>query len=188
MVGVRVIRVRVGGQGRVWSGQPNCPIKTKPYHKWSIEQARPMSVSDVPRSLKSWVSTTQSVVLTADVFQLKKKHHHSTFCLSNHLRPSPNCKQKRKTYHSTVCLSKLRPSLNHQKHKKKHHSTTVFAINMSKLKPCRHTTAFKKAAKHQHHQQAWRTHDWKKTKTKTKIASTAAAPTKHHRYKTPEPS
>ena len=29
-----------------------------PYCKWNIAQARPMSVSDVPRSLQSWVSTT----------------------------------------------------------------------------------------------------------------------------------
>ena len=29
-----------------------------PYFKWNIAQARPMSVSDVLRSLQSWVSTT----------------------------------------------------------------------------------------------------------------------------------
>ena len=29
-----------------------------PYYKWNIAQARPMSVSDVPRSLQSWVATT----------------------------------------------------------------------------------------------------------------------------------
>ena len=29
-----------------------------PYYKWNIAQARPMSVSDVSRSLQSWVSTT----------------------------------------------------------------------------------------------------------------------------------
>ena len=39
------------------------------YYKLSIEYARPTNVSDVPRSLQSWVSTIQSVVLTADVFQ-----------------------------------------------------------------------------------------------------------------------
>ena len=38
-----------------------------------IEQARPTNVSDVPRSLQSWVSTIQTVVLTADVFQLFRK-------------------------------------------------------------------------------------------------------------------
>ena len=32
-----------------------------------------MNVSDVPRSLQSWVSTIQTVVLTADVFQLFMK-------------------------------------------------------------------------------------------------------------------
>ena len=39
------------------------------YYKCNIEYARPTNVSDVPRSLQSWVSTIQSVVLTADVFQ-----------------------------------------------------------------------------------------------------------------------
>ena len=29
-----------------------------PYYKWNMAQARPMSVSYVPRSLQSWVSTT----------------------------------------------------------------------------------------------------------------------------------
>ena len=34
--------------------------------------ARPTNESDVPRSLQSWVSTIQSVVLTADVFEKRQ--------------------------------------------------------------------------------------------------------------------
>ena len=37
-----------------------------------------MNASDVPRSLQSWVSTVQTVVLTADVFQLVIKY---IFCV-----------------------------------------------------------------------------------------------------------
>ena len=47
------------------------------YYKWNIEWARPTNICDVPRSLQSWVSTIQSVVLTADVFQLFKKNNFS---------------------------------------------------------------------------------------------------------------
>ena len=36
-------------------------------------------MSDVPRSLQSWVSTIQTVVLTADVFQLEKKNTADVF-------------------------------------------------------------------------------------------------------------
>ena len=49
-----------------------------PCFNWNIAQARPMNVSDVSRSLQSWVSTIQSVVLTADVFQLFIKFYHKT--------------------------------------------------------------------------------------------------------------
>ena len=36
--------------------------------RWNIQSAQPTSVSNVLRSLQSWVSTIQSVILTADVF------------------------------------------------------------------------------------------------------------------------
>ena len=36
-------------------------------------------MSDVPRSLQSWVSTIHTVVLTADVFQLFIKNYHGPF-------------------------------------------------------------------------------------------------------------
>ena len=40
------------------------------YRKFSSQKPYYTNASDVPRSLQSWVSTIQSVVLTADVFQL----------------------------------------------------------------------------------------------------------------------
>ena len=40
-------------------------------------------MSDVPRSLQSWVSTIQTVVLTADDLQLKKIFSQLTFCNIN---------------------------------------------------------------------------------------------------------
>ena len=45
---------------------------TKPYYT---------NASDVPRSLQSWASTIQTVVLTADVFQLKKKNYFEVLCI-----------------------------------------------------------------------------------------------------------
>ena len=44
------------------------------------------NVSDVPRSLQSWVSTIQTVVLTADVFQLFIKPIPKMPNLSDHVR------------------------------------------------------------------------------------------------------
>ena len=38
--------------------QPYRRCNSTPYPNWNIAQARPMSVSDVSRSLQSWVSTT----------------------------------------------------------------------------------------------------------------------------------
>ena len=43
------------------------------YRRFSSQKPYYSNVSDVPRSLQSWVSTIQTVVLTADVFQLFKK-------------------------------------------------------------------------------------------------------------------
>ena len=42
----------------------------KPCYKWNRINTSNENVSDVPRSLQSWVSTIQTAVLTADVFQL----------------------------------------------------------------------------------------------------------------------
>ena len=43
------------------------------YRRFSSQKPYNTNVSDVPRSLQSWVSTIQTVVLIADVFQLFKK-------------------------------------------------------------------------------------------------------------------
>ena len=40
------------------------------YRRFSSQKPYNTNVSDVPRSLQSWISTIQTVVLTADVFQL----------------------------------------------------------------------------------------------------------------------
>ena len=40
------------------------------YHTFSPQKPYYTNMSDVPRSLQSWVSTIHTVVLTADVFQL----------------------------------------------------------------------------------------------------------------------
>ena len=53
-------------------------------------------MSDVPRSLQSWVSTIHTVVLTADVFQLFMKHIWVLLCreqATKFLDPSPMAKK-----------------------------------------------------------------------------------------------
>ena len=43
-----------------------------PYFNWNIAQARPMNVSDVSRSLQSWVSTTHRLNSQLTFFYLRK--------------------------------------------------------------------------------------------------------------------
>ena len=44
------------------------------HHKWNITQARPMSVSDISRSLQSWVSTTYRSYSQLTFFNLLQKN------------------------------------------------------------------------------------------------------------------
>ena len=51
-----------------------------PYYKWNVAQARPMSVSEISRSLQSWVSTTHRSYsqLTFLIFLWKQHGVHVT--------------------------------------------------------------------------------------------------------------
>ena len=66
-------------------------------------------VSDVPRGLHSWVSTIQTVVLTADVFELFIKYHsHGVWSMSS---ATEHCLRMQdieaSTFHNTPLQGKL---------------------------------------------------------------------------------
>ena len=65
-------------------------------------------MSDVPRSLQSWVSTIQSFVLTADVFQLFIKHYIKCLVLYAHFHTMPTIRKQSKhfRYLSAWCFIK----------------------------------------------------------------------------------
>ena len=56
------------------------PVITGTRYRTSLQKPYYTNVSDVPRSLQSWVSTIHTVVLTADVFQLVIKKYLQNGC------------------------------------------------------------------------------------------------------------
>ena len=71
-----------------------------------MESARPTNVSDVPRSLQSWVSTIKSVVLTADLLK-KKKQYIISVLLSNNTSELFNPSRRRSGFRTRLYVSFL---------------------------------------------------------------------------------